>query len=336
MGWTGKFIVALVGIILLSAGLWFFGILCIAYLAISFRPRPKDGGKRASGRPAFRFLLAGGLLLLSGVAYGSGGTYSTILLFTTGLLALAWSHLPIGSVFAELVPIEESILLRSKYFPFSWHALAELKPGPDDFPRAVSSISGTLMIFVDSGRAYVLSGCRAWRRSGAEDQIIFRLKDLGLSRRSRAYILPLEAKSASALLLQRLSAVKVPEDFAANASGLPELLVVGTRAGRIYQASGYEISPPGDYPSLSFRCKETESRPLLWELLETIGKRSRWPGPDDYSNLLDSVSATRGEPLGERLGGIEGSGSSVMVQSLGGDRLGLSRAQLRAVVSIYS
>jgi hypothetical protein len=53
----------------------------------------------------------------------------------------------------------------------------------------------------------------------------------------------------------------------------------------------------------------------LWELLESIGKRSTWPGPDAYSNLLDSVSATKGEPIGERLGGIEGSGSSIIVQS---------------------
>jgi hypothetical protein len=217
-----------------------------------------------------------------------------------------------------------------------WYALAEVKPGPEDFPRAASSISGTLLIFVDAGRAYTLAKCRAWSTNSALTQLLTRLKASASGHHSRAYILPLESKAASKLFLHRHSETKLPEDFAAQASSLPGLLVVHASGGRIERASGFRISAPSNSPSLPLRCKEIANKPLLWELLETIGRRYRWPGPDAYSNLLDSVAATQGEPIGERLGGIEGSGGSIVVQSLGGERLELSRPQLRAIVSIYS
>ncbi|MDA4119409.1 MAG: hypothetical protein OK436_02370 [Thaumarchaeota archaeon] len=337
MGWPGRLFVVLVGVVSFAAGLWFVGILSIIYLAISFRQKPNDArrGARMSCLP-IRLLSTCGLFVLSATAFVSGGTFSPILLFFAGIVVLFWPHLPIGSILAQVVPIEESILLRSKYVPFFWYALAEVKPGPDDFPRAASSISGTLVIFVDSARAYVLAECKALRRNSAEVQLLSRLRDRASSRQSRAYILPLDAKPASELFLNRLSEMKTPKDLAIHASSLPALLVVRARDGRIDQASAYKISATAGSPSLPLRRKEVGSGPLLWELLESIGKRSRWPGPDAYSNLLDSVMATRGEPIGERLGGIEGSGGSVIVQSLGGEKVELSRPQLRAIVSIYS
>lgn len=338
MGWTTRIGAALICVFSFSSGLWLIGILSILYLVFSFRPRTKRARRatKAKSRLPIHLVLGVGLFVLSAIAFGAGGTYSPILLFLGGLAALSWSHLPFASIFAQVLPIEESILLRSKYFPFLWYALAEVKPGPEDFPRAASSISGRLVIFVDSARAYVLAECRALRRNSAEAQLVSQLKDSASSRQSRAYILPLEAKFASELFLHRLSVTKLPEDLAADPASLPDLLMVQAQAGRIEQASAYQISAPAGSPALPLTCKESENRPLLWELLESVGKRSMWPGPDAYSNLLDSVMATRGEPIGERLGGIEGSGESVIVQSLGGEKLELSRPQLRAIVSIYS
>ncbi len=338
MGWKSRFIVALVGLVSFTIGLWLVGILSIVYLAISFRPRTKGfvEGTKGKSRVPVRLILAGGLFVLSAVAFGAGGTYSPVLLFFAGLAVFFRHRVPLGSVFAKVVPIEGSIMLRSKYAPFLWYALAEVKPGPDDFPRAASSISGTLVIFVDARRAYAVADCRSWSRNGAESQLLARLKDSASSRQNRAYILPLDAKSASELFRRRLSETKIPEDFTTHTPSLPEVLVVHACGGRIDQASAYKISAPTSSPSLPLRCKEIENRPLLWELFESIGKRSMWPGPDAYSNFLDSISATRGEPIGERLGGLEGSDGSVIVQSLGGERIDLSRAQLRAVVSIYS
>ncbi|HEY6282712.1 MAG TPA: hypothetical protein VIW22_02180 [Nitrososphaerales archaeon] len=338
MGWMGKLFVALVGAISFAGGLWFVGILSIIILAISFRPRSKNDGREAGARNRLpiRLLLAGVLFVLSALAFGSGGTYSPIVLFLTGIVVLFWSHLPVGTIFAQVVPVEESILLRSKYVPFLWYALAEVKPGPEDFPRAVSFFAGKLVIFVDSAKAYALAECRALGRNNAEAQLLSRLKESASSRQSRAYVLPLDAKQASALFMHQLSETKIPDDLATHASSVPGLLVVHARGGIIDQASAYKVSAQTKSHSLPLRCKDIGKRPLLWELLESIGKRSRWPGPDAYSNLLDSVSATRGEPIGERLGGIEGSGGSVIVQSLGGEKLELSRPQLRAIISIYS
>jgi hypothetical protein len=338
MGWTGRLFVLLAGLVSFAVGLWFVGILSVLYLALSFRPRRKDAGAAANepSRPPFRLLLACGLFVLSAVALAAGGTFSPVLLFAAGSIVVFWPFLPLGSAFARVVPIDESIMLRSKYAPFMWYALAEVKPGPDDFPRAASSLSGTLVIFVDAGRAYALAKCRAWSRNDAEAQLLSQFKASTSSRLSRAYLLPLDAKSASELFVHRLSETRIPQDLATQAASLPGLLVIHASGGRIDQASAYRIAASSGSPSLPPKCKEAESRPLLWELLESVGKRSKWPSPDAYSNLLDSVAATRGEPVGERLGALEGSGGSVIIQSLGGDRLEISRPQLRAIVSIYS
>ena len=338
MGWKGRLFVALLGAISFAVGLWFVGILFFIYLAISLRPRSKNDGRetRVRNRPSIRLILAIGLFVLSALAFGMGGTRSPILLFFTGFVVLSWSRLPLGTIFAQVVPVEESILLRSKYVPFLWYALAELKPGPEDFPRAASSFVGKMVIFVDSAKAYVLAECRALGRDNAEAQLLSRLRASASSRQSRAYVLPLDAKPASALFMHQLSQTKIPDDLATHASSLPSLLVVQAHDGRVERASGYKISAQTKSPSLPPRCKVIGKQPLLWELLESIGKRSRWPRPDAYSNLLDSVSATRGEPIGERLGGIEGSGGSVIVESLVGEKLELSRPQLRAIISIYS
>jgi len=338
MGWTGRLFVLLVGVVSLVAGLWLVGVLCFLYVAFSFRPKRKDtgGAAKETSRLPIRYLLAGGLFFLSAVAFSAGGTFSPVLLSAAGSIVVLWPFLPLGSIFSQVIPIDESILLRSRYAPFLWYALAEVKPGPEDFPRAASSLSGTLVIFVDAGRAFALAKCRAWSRNGAETQLLSQFKASISSCRNGAYILPLDGKSASELFLHRLSETKTPEDIATHVANLPGLLLVHAQGGRIDQASAYSISAPSGSPSLPLRCKETTNKPLLWELLESIGKRSRWPGPDAYSNLLDSVAATRGEQIGERLGGIEGSGDSMMVQSLGGERLELSRPQLRAIVSIYS
>jgi hypothetical protein len=338
MGWTGRLFVLLVGLLSFAVGLWFVGVFSVIYLAVSFRPKHEYSVATTKATSGFRnrLFLAGGLFILSASAFAGGGTLSPVVLFLAGSIVILWSSLHLESIFAQVVPIDESILLKSKYAPFLWYALAEVKPGPDDFPRAASSLSGTMVIFVDAGRAYILAKCRSWNRNGAEIQLLSRLKASASNRQSRAYILPLDSKSASELFLHRLSETKLPEELATHASSLPGLLVVHARGGRIEQASAYKILAPSSSPSLPLRYKEVANGPLLWELLDSIGKRSRWPGPDAYSNLLDSVSATRGEPIGERLGGIEGSAGSVIVQSLGGEKLELSRPQLRAIISIYS
>jgi hypothetical protein len=337
MGWAGKLFVLLAVLVSFATGLWFIGILAVIYLAVSFRPgKGSTGAAKNTRHPPFRLLLTVGLFFLAGVAVIAGGTFSPVVLFSAGSIVVLWPHLRLASIFSLMVPVEDSILLRSKYVPFLWYALAEVKPGPEDFPRAAASLSGTLVIFVDAGRAYALAECRAWNRISAEAQLISRFKAFASGRRSRAYVLPLDAGVASKLFLHKFSKTRIPEDIATHASSLPSLLVVCTLDGRIDGASGYMISEPSDSPSIPARCNEIQSKPLLWELLDNIGKRSRWPAPDAYSNLLDSVAATRGEPIGERLGGIEGSGASLTVQSLGGERLELSRPQLRAIVSIYS
>jgi hypothetical protein len=338
MAWAGRLLVLLIGTVSFAVGLWFIGITSVLYVAISLRPKSKDAEKKTSAPGRFRkhLPLAVGLYIISAVAYLAGGTFSPIVFFMAGSIVILWPHLPVGSTTAPVEPIGGSILLRSKYAPFLWYAVAEVKASPEDFPRAASSLLGTLVIFVDEGRAYALAKCRAWSRDDAESRLISEFRASTSRRQSQAFLFPLDAKSASELFLHKLSETKIRGDLATHAASLPGLLVLHACDGRIDRASAYKISASLGPPSLPLRCTEMLNRPLVWEVLEGIGKRSKWPGPDAYSNLLNSIAATRGETVGERLDGIEGSGDSVVVRSLGGETLELSRPQLRAILSIYS
>jgi hypothetical protein len=70
--------------------------------------------------------------------------------------------------------------------------------------------------------------------------------------------------------------------------------------------------------------------------MEAIAKRTIWPEPDSFSNLLESLVVTRNEPLGARLVKLEDSEGGLLIHTLSGDEVRASRPQVRAIVSIYS
>ncbi len=340
MGWKMKVLVALVGLMLLGAGLWPLGLLCFLYLVIP-RGSKGAGGPRTDGRSVRRLrgrhIVGFGLVLLSGVALAAGGTLSPVVFFLSGVFILLWpvfgARLPVG----EVNPVRDSVLLRSKYLPLAWHAVAELKPGAESFPRAASSFQGSLLVFTETGRAYVTASCFALSRKEAESKLLHQLRSSAPGGRAGAYLLPLDAAPAADLLRLKVSRSRLPKgDLADSASHVAGILLLECRRGLVRRAAAYEIdgrSPSASLPSVG---AELESPPLVWEVLDSVGKRTSWPEPDPFSNLLDSLVATRGVPLGERLKAMEGAGRDLTVQSLAGEELRISRPQFRAIISIYS
>lgn len=334
MGWALRMLALLAGLTTTASGLWPLGAICFVYLALSFRPRRHTAPptKAASHPRSKRYALAGVTLALSLVAFLSGGTMSPILLLAAGGVALLWDTLPFGLLLCEVVPVEDSVLLRSRYLPFVWHTIAEVKPGAEEFPRALSYFTGRLAVFTGTGKAYCLARCWSLGRKEAEAELLSRLR-LPLQ---GAYLLPLEAATAAGLFHLRHAPMTLPPgDLAEAVRGADGIMVFDCSRGVVNGAGCQELRPasvpalPRSPPSLGYS-------PLLWEVLVGLSKRTGWPDPDAYSNLLESLVATRGEPLGERLKTLEGAGGSVTVESLSGESLSLSRPQLRATVAIYS
>ncbi len=340
MGWKAKVLVALVGLMLLGAGLWPLSLLCFLYLVIPRGPKTA-GGPRTDARSVRRFpgrrIVGFGLVLLSGVALAAGGTLSPVVFFLAGVFILLWpafgASLPVG----QLNPVKDSVLLQSKYLPLAWHAVAELKPGAESFPRAASSFQGDLLVFTETGRTYVTASCFALSRREAESKLLHQFRTSAPGGRAGAYLLPLDAAPAADLLRLKISRSRFPKgDLVSSVPHAAGILLLGCRRGLVRRAAAYEIDGPSHSASLPSVGAELESPPLVWEVLDSVGKRTSWPEPDPFSNLLDSLVATKGVPLGERLKTVEGAGGDLTVQSLAGEELRISRPQFRAIVSIYS
>ena len=79
------------------------------------------------------------------------------------------------------------------------------------------------------------------------------------------------------------------------------------------------------------------SSTTLRELLSAATQRTGTPKPDRYVEFLSSVAATEGETLGQRITQtVQASDSRlVLVASVGSPQVELSRAQLKAVTTIY-
>jgi hypothetical protein len=334
MGLLSKLLVFFVGLSAVGLGLWFLGIVCFAYILYS--PRPKKGGPAQPRRPGLglspRLLLASALLLLSAVAYSSGGTFSPLVLLSSSALLFLWPRLSLTPLLSRASPSDGSILLRSAPVPFLWHCVAEVKPGADDLARALSSFDGRL-VFLRGGPVYAWVTVFALGRGGAEDRAVSILRDSASSiLPGGAYLLPLEGRASAEAFKLRLVASPRPDPFALP----PDVLVLEASGGFVRKTGSYRVAGPSAHASLPSPTRSLERGPLLWEALEALGKKRRWPDPDPYSNLLESLQAAKGEPIGERLAGLEGSGQTLKVKALGGDTVSLSPPQLRALAAVYS
>lgn len=339
MGWKAKTLTALAGLAAFGAGAWFLGVICFAYLVISMRPKrrgPPDGGVRSGFRVSPRHVVGGFMVLLSALAVASGGTLSPPLFLAAGGVVLFWPTLVRRMPLGGLVPVNGSILMRSKYVPTTWCAVAELKPGAGPFPMAASSFAGTLLVCTDTGRTYSLVRCSALGRGEAEAKVIERFRSAAPTARAGAYLLPLNSDEGAGVLRQLGRQTKLPPaDLPGAASRVSAFLVLDCTGGSVTKYAAYETGGtprarlPGGLHTL-------EGALLSWEVFDGVGKRTRFPEPDGLSNLLDSMLATKGIPLAERVSELQSSADVIRVRSLSGDEVSATRTQLRAVVSIYS
>jgi hypothetical protein len=338
MGWKTKGLGLFLGVVFFGLGAWPLGLVCFLLLALSLRPGPRPGEKRgARHHVGLRVPLAVFLFILSAMALGSRGALSPAVFFTAGAAVLSWPAIARVLPIWELEPVGDSVLMRSKYVPFLWCSVAELKPGEAPFPLGASAFTGRLMAFTDTGRTYSLVSCRALGRREAEARLLAAFRLAAPSGRGACFLLPLDATSSADLLKLKLSPKKYsPKEFVRSVATFSGLLVIECQGGTVSRGSIFAIEGPGKFAALPDNPKGLNISPLTWEVFDAVGKRTRWPDPDRYSDLLDSMLATRGAPFAERLSQLESSGDGLTVRSLAGDELSTTRSQLRAILTIYS
>lgn len=349
MGWllkTGAFLLA---IMLFGVGAWELTLLIFAWLFIPpvlrlwrAKPAPHDNGE-PRGKFPVRYLFGGFLFLLAFLGYLSHGTFSPIVFGSLGLLVILWGRIPMSVLGSAFKPVEESILLGSSPVPFSWAAVAEVKPLTRDVGRAMAGVTGTVLISAsETPSIYVVVEKRASSERSAEEAVLAALKETALSLSPLgAYLLPLDSKQATALLQPALEAAKIMKGDWSNAlvSGTYDVLSIRQENGFAGSLGLFRKANPGRegrgrIPSSS---QGFAHPPFLMEVFKAAGNRLTWPQPDQYTAFLSSLVATSGEPIGTRIldAGAGSQSQMVLVKSHGSPPVELSRAQLRAVVRMY-
>jgi hypothetical protein len=355
MGWLGKTLAVIFGLMLFGLGIWQLGILIFAILLVPPVLRgwirkgksPASQGLQGNGRPrgkfTARYVVGGLLLLLAFAAFESHGILSPFVLGSLGILVLAWGRVRISILGSALRPVDESILLRSSPIPVSWVAVAEVKPLTRDLGRAMAGVNGAVLISAsDTPSIYVVVVKGALTERSAEAAIVETLKETALSLSALgAYLLPLDSKQASAFFQPSFEVARIGDgDWSQSvASGTYDLISIRQEKGfarslGLHRRVNQGREGKGRIPSTS---QEFAHPPFLAEAYKAIGNRLTWPSPDQYTAFLSSLMATSGEPVGTRIVDAGGAPQSqmVLVRSQGSPSVELSRAQLRAVVRMY-
>ncbi|MDG7013999.1 MAG: hypothetical protein JRN11_01170 [Nitrososphaerota archaeon] len=345
MGWGARLLVVLAGLVALALGAWPIFLLGLVYLAYSFR---KPRAKRAvivkqqvlarPGRPWGRCALGCALLLLALAAVAAGGTLSPVA-FSAGWLAVfLWPLARRSGVGGRVVPMTDSILLRSRLFPLRWHALAEVKLEAQDQPRGVAALDGRLLVFAGrSPSAFQVVSVYALGYSAAEEKVLraLRRETRTLSQRG-AHLLPLDSRDAAKRLSLTLERLDVGTQDLEAVSSLPfDVFAVRTEEGLVVSHRAFRVSEPAGPPFIPHSDLAPARRPLFAELVEEIQERHGWPGPDEFSPFLAALDASRAEPFSDRVVARGEAEGKVSVEAPEGAEVKLTRAQLRAVARVY-
>jgi len=346
MGWGLRLFAIFVILIFLALGAWPISLLIFLYLLNSLR-RPKAKAMlvqkqevfQRRGRPWGRYGIVAALFLLSLIAAESGGTYSPEVFFVAGLAVVFLPFISRLVRLRKVVPVKDSVLLQNRFFPFWWHALLEVKLESQDQTRGIAAMSGKVLLFAGKAPAIflVISVC-ALRYKQAEAAVTKKVRRMTrmLSQRG-AHLLPADSTEAAGKLSLELERLSVgTEDFEAVSSLPFDAIAFQVKDGRLISHRAFSIMETTGTPAVPFADLRHARDPLFAEVVQEIGEKHGWPGPDEFSPFLASLDASRAEPLTDRIimrGEKEG---KLLVESPGGALVGLTRAQVRALARIYA
>jgi hypothetical protein len=342
MGWGARLAAVVAMLILLAVGAWPVALIPLLYLVFSvLRARPRVNPRREgprTGRPLGRYALGVTLLLLAVAAAEYGGRFSPYVFALGGVAAICWPVLRLIKPSGSVVPVRESVLLRGRFLPFVWHALVEVKLESADQTRGISAMCGDVLLYAGkSPSVFLLVSTKALGYQGAEKNIMRSLNSESkvLSQRG-AHLLPLDSVAAARRLSMGLRRLDIGTEDFAMVSSLPfDAAAFRVVEGRVASHRAFRVVESSGSPSIPSPDLKHPRRPLFAEVVQEVGERHGWPGPDEFSAFLGELDAGRGDSLGDRLRLNKGKEDRLAVETNGGAQLEVARSQLRALAAIY-
>jgi hypothetical protein len=349
MGWKLKGLAVLFALAFLAAALWQLSLLIFAALLLPplVRRLTRGAGDRKPDRVRrfpIRQAIGGFLLLLSLVAFAGGGTLSPLFFGGLGLLLLLWGRIPSLSLWGNLRPVKDSILLRASLIPFHWTAVVEVKPMTHDLGKALSGIGEPMLLHASGTPSiHIVVNRMALSERSAEEAILEAVERIGRGVVPLgAYLLPLDSGQAFSLLREPLRSERTSDEGWALAlsTGAYDVLSVESAKGFARSFGLYRRAVgEGATPHVPIADVRFDHPPLLWEVFKSLEGRVQWPNPDRYTAFLSSIFATGSESIGSNIidaGTPSPTDPVVAVRSHSSPAVELSRVQLRAIVAIYS
>lgn len=280
-------------------------------------------------------------IFLAIVAVAGGGSFSPILFGGIGVVLVFYGRGSSGKMPGGLVPVRDSIMLRSRFVPWHWLALVEVKAATKDVAKVLPNVNERLLVRLDGkASAYAVLQVSGLREADAEEKVVSRMQELSkILAPTGAYLMPVDATAAASLIRRRRRPVKLDVgNLEQSLASTPYDMISISTHGHVAVALGAYQSVDEGQEQLVFHTKQALKKPVLvWEIASALGRRAAWPGPDDQTIFLSSLAATRGESIGDRI--VENgssSGTSLLIRSVRSNEIELSRAQLRALVRAYS
>lgn len=341
MGWKLNGLIFFLAMGAFAFGSPFVGMLLLGALLLTRlakRSRNRPGDRNAKPRVGKATYLGAVLILVSFVAFLSGGTLSPLVFGTLGVVVLFCGSGK-GLPFASPVPVKDSAVLRDRLMPFRWYAVAEVKLATKDPATVLSFLDGRLVFRTgEAGRAYLVLNWTATSLRGAEKKIGDHLRLLAASLLPLgAYTLPLDGNEALGVLSCAGERVKLGD------GDLGRTLAASPFDTLVMRTDGPTVETLDAYRSTGSRCRSVLNgrkvvKPVsMWEVAAAISKRCRWSEPDELLAFLSSLAATRGIGAGQQVINVGNAASeTLLVRSLNTSPVELTRAQLRLLMSIYS
>jgi hypothetical protein len=346
MSWGTRLFAVVIMLASFALGAWPLGLFALLYLVYTLR---RPGAKSVQGqrqevfqkteRPWRRYALGAVLFLLSSVAAGSGGTYSPAVFFATGLAVFFWPTFGRLGHFARVVTVKDSILLRSSLSPVTWHALAEVKLESPEQARGIAAMGGKLLLFSGKTPAvFQVVSVRALSYRHAEESVLRKLRrETRMLSQRGAHLLPVDSSEAAVRLSLELERLSIDANDFEAVSSLPfDAIAFQVKDGRLVSHRAFSVLERDGVAAIPVADLRHAREPLFAEVVQEIGEKHGWPGPDEYSPFLASLDASRSEPLVDRLRMKEEVEGRVTVETPGGAQVRLTRAQVRALARIYA
>jgi len=172
----------------------------------------------------------------------------------------------------------------------------------------------------------------------AEEKVVRRLqRETRMLSQRGAHLLPLDSEDANARLSLELDRLDIGTEDLEAVTSLPfDVFTLQVKEGLVVAHRAFRIAEPAGSPLIPSPDTSAARQPLLAEVVEKIGERHGWPGPDEFPPFIAALDASRAEPIADRIimkGEKEG---KLLVETPGGALVSVTRPQLRVLARIYA